>query len=117
MQAIRLRSYPLSRFPMPRQYPRLHQHLKPIADTNHRPAIGHKGGQRLAQPVRQVDRQQLTGPQMIAIREAAGDDQQRIVGQLRAALDHAIDVDALGSPAGQLDCGGGVLITIDAGRA
>lgn len=65
----------------------------------------------------QVDRQQLAGAEVVAVGEAARDDQQPVVGQACGALDDAVDVDAIGAPARQLDGGGGVLVAVDAGGA
>ena len=67
----------------PGQQPRLAQHLKAVADPEHRPAVGGERGDRLHRGCETRDR---PGAQVVAVGEAAGDDHRVEAGEVAVAV-------------------------------
>ena len=105
---------PLLPCPIPSQKSHLHQHLKPIANPQHRSAAGHKLVELLAEQVAQIGRPQHPRPQIIPIRKAAGNHQHVVIRHPPRPADQLVNVDNLGVATRHLASQGGIAVAVGA---
>lgn len=88
--------------------------LEAIADAEDRTAVGDEGVHIFAEDVSDVGGPENASAEVIAIREAAGDDEHVVIAEVAVAIENLVHMDDFGLAASELAGEGGVTIAVGA---